>query len=297
MRTCETGNIDLKYENCRLKDEKREKELLLSIAERGVEEGIFGVEDGNNFVLLDGFKRLRCAKKLGILTIPIVSHNGKEVEGVIQFLRQTQKRNLTFFEEAALIDQLRTGHGLNLSEIAKQLGKSTGWVSIRVGVLSEMPVSVHEAILSGKFPYRAYLYSLRRFTRVKGISKKEISEFVDLVSGKGLSVRVIEETAKNYFQGPPEIREQMKRGNFEWTLSQLDKKEEKNIFNDIERRVLEELQYADSLMQRIPHDLRDARLKQESFFMQAYIWAENILKKMQRFIEGIEEFYDKRRKT
>jgi ParB/RepB/Spo0J family partition protein len=296
MNTIEIQKIDLKYEAYRLKDERREKELLSSIAERGIEESLFGIESENRFVLLDGFKRLRCASVLKILSVPVRSHRGGECDGVIQFLKGTQKKNLTFFEEASLIDLLRNEHKLSLAEIATQLGKSSGWVSIRFGVLSEMPVSIRDAILSGKFPYRAYLYTLRRFTRVKGVSKNDAEEFVQSVSGKNLSLRSIEMLAGGYF-GNKGFREEVHSGNVDWVLRQLKEKpcSSSQEFNSIEVRVLEELQRADALVRRLCFDLKDKRLQSGAFYIQAMIWVENLFKNIQPFLEIMKGFYDQRR--
>jgi ParB/RepB/Spo0J family partition protein len=299
LKEMEIKDFDLKYAAFRIKNDKAERMLLSSIAEAGIQTPLLGIEtEQSRFVLIDGFKRYRCAKKLGMHIVPTTSLGNHEAAGVMQFLRETQNRNLTFMEEASLIDILRKTHGISGAEIARQLNKSQGWVSMRMGVLAEMSETVRNEILSGRFPFRAYIYGLRTFTRVKGITKKEISEFVKVTSGKGLSVNAIEQAAKNYFQGSPEIKEQIKTGNLEWLMEQLKVKEEHEPqFNEIERRVLQEMQYVDSLMQRIPHDLRDTRLTHELFFTQAYIWSENILQKMQKFVGTIKEFYDRRRKT
>ncbi len=45
------------------------------------------------------------------------------------------------------------------------------------------------------------------------ITKGDIDEFVNLVSGKHLSLRDIELLAHGYFKGPDEFREQIKSGN------------------------------------------------------------------------------------
>jgi ParB/RepB/Spo0J family partition protein len=296
MKTWDIDGIDLKYAIYRLKDERREKELLASIAERGIEDCLFGIEREARFVLLDGFKRFRCALKLKIMTLPVRGYAGGECDGVIQFLKQTQKRNLTFFEEASLIDLLRNEHALSVADIAAQLGKSSGWVSIRLGVLQEMPASIRDAILSGKFPYRAYLYTLRHFTRVKGVSKKETEEFVQSVSGKNLSLRSIETLAQGYF-GDKRFREEVCSGNMDWVLSQLKEKAscQSSVFNVTETRTLEILQRTDGSIRRLTCDLKDQRLQAEAFFIQALIWIENLFQNIQPFLEVLKGFYDQRR--
>lgn len=294
MKEVEITQIDLKYNGLRLKNPKAELELLASISETGIQNPVFGIE-GDRFILIDGFKRVRCANKLGIRLIPCSGTNSNEAMGLIHFLKNNQMRNITFIEEATLIDVLNRNHGLSGAEISRHLGKSQAWVSIRLGVLSSIPESVKNEILSGRFPYRAYLYVLRPFTRVKDIPKKELESFVQSVSGKSLSVKTIEQLAKSYFYGSAEFKEQIRNGNLEWTLEHIKSPLKASPFNETEKKVLQELQHTDSLIQKVPFSLRDKRLSQETFFIQAVIWVENILKKMQGFAESVQEFYDKRR--
>ena len=61
----ERSSLDLRYEGHRLRDDAREARLLASIAERGIEEPLEGVDTPTGRYLLNGFKRYRCAAKLG----------------------------------------------------------------------------------------------------------------------------------------------------------------------------------------------------------------------------------------
>jgi len=72
--TVELSELDLRYEGYRLRDDAREARLLASILERGIERPLHGVgPPGGRQLLLDGFKRLRCAKKLGLSCVPYMS--------------------------------------------------------------------------------------------------------------------------------------------------------------------------------------------------------------------------------
>ena len=62
----EISSLDLRYENCRLKAAGSEKTLLVSILQNGIRDPLQGVDRDGNRILLDGFKRRRCAGKLGI---------------------------------------------------------------------------------------------------------------------------------------------------------------------------------------------------------------------------------------
>ena len=69
-REVELSVLDLRYESFRLKQAALEERLLGSIAQRGIEEPLEGVELKAASVLLNGFKRYRCARKLCLPTVP-----------------------------------------------------------------------------------------------------------------------------------------------------------------------------------------------------------------------------------
>jgi hypothetical protein len=60
----ELGSLGLRYESFRLKQPALEKRLLSSIAQRGIEEPLDGVDLREAKVFLNGFKGYRCARKL-----------------------------------------------------------------------------------------------------------------------------------------------------------------------------------------------------------------------------------------
>ncbi len=71
VKKIEINNLDLGYEKFMLKSKEIERALLASIIENDIQESLKGVdlEDGTK-ILLDGFKRYRCAKKLNIGMVP-----------------------------------------------------------------------------------------------------------------------------------------------------------------------------------------------------------------------------------
>jgi len=60
----ELSSLDLRYEDHRMKNAALEERLLASIAQRGIEEPLEGVQLQDASILLNGFKRYRCARKL-----------------------------------------------------------------------------------------------------------------------------------------------------------------------------------------------------------------------------------------
>ena len=175
--------------------------------------------DKDVYVLLDGFKRFRCARKLGYTCLPAIIIAQDVLAGIYQLIRQSETTSLNSIEEACLIDVLHNQYSLSASQIAHKLGRSNSWVSLRLGLRAEMSDTVREKILSGAFPLRAYMYCLRKFTRVKA---KDVDAFVLALSSKGLGTRDIFLLAHTYFViGAEVVRKQILTGNIDQTLRML----------------------------------------------------------------------------
>ena len=305
----EISSFDLRYESYRMKNPKTEKMLLLSIQEHDIREPLQGVDSvdcnspqthiANKRILLNGFKRYRCAKKLKIAMVPYYSLGNDEAFGIINLLRIANSKNLNILEQARLIDDLANVHKMSLIDISQLLEKSRSWVSMRLGMLKQMSAFVIEKIFKGEFPAYSYMYTLRQFIRMTGVEvkKEEIDRFVDLVSGKGLSIRDIDILANGYFRGSDDLRQQIENGNISWSLDCL--KETSNSGNDCtesERRMLRNLENIRYLMDKIAYQSNDSRLKSPSYYAQANLVTGKILKKILGFKHSLEELYDRTEK-
>lgn len=301
MNEVEIKRIDTRFENCRLKDSRREKDLLTSIIEQGIREPLQCViQPEKPLILLDGFKRLRCSVKLGQFSVPVVSLGCDEAAAILQLIRLSNEKSLNILEQAALVDTLKDTHSMSIVEIARHLERSPAWVSVRAGILHEMTPLVKDAVFSGRFPVRSYMYNLRQFTRVNKIKNTEIDTFVTSVSGKGLSTRDIETLAYGYFRGGQQVKEQVQQGNLDWTLKQMRRSDivssaENDSLTDFEQRTIKDLELVQKYMGRVTYELCDGRLQSPSFFTTAYLLAEGILDKTDFFIKTIQEFYDQRK--
>ena len=66
----EITSLDLRYQGYRMRCPGAEKALLLAILEKGIRDPLCGIDTEPSRILLDGFKRYRCAKKLGLGIVP-----------------------------------------------------------------------------------------------------------------------------------------------------------------------------------------------------------------------------------
>lgn len=95
--------------------------MLASIAEQGIAEPLEGVDEGARHVLLNGFKRWRCARKLGLATAPYVSLGEDAAVGIVALLRASNDRALSLLEQAGFVDELKRAHGMTVALSGKRL--------------------------------------------------------------------------------------------------------------------------------------------------------------------------------
>jgi hypothetical protein len=289
----ELSVLDLRYESCRMRVAGIEARLLSSIAERGIEEPLEGV---GKYLLLNGFKRYRCAVKLKLTTVPYISLGTQECVGIINLLRSSNERALSILEQAAFVDQLKDVHGMSLGEIAIELSRSKAWVCMRAGLIDELSTRVREKLFNGAFPVYSYMYTLRAFMRMNGVTREDIEEFVEAVSGRTLSVRDIELLAEGYFRGPKSLRAEVFSGHITLALRQMKQLNHSGDgYNEFERVFLRDLGRARECMQRVVGRSQRLKLTSFIFYTQLMKAAEEILNESQTFINAIQGLYGRSR--
>ena len=245
-------------------------------------------------ILLNGFKRYRCACKLQLRLAPYVSLGQDEVSGIVNLLRLSNPKALGILEQAAFIDELKhTGH-LSLADIAEQLARSKSWVSMRVGIIAQMSVTVRAKLFSGAFPAYSYLYILRRFMRMNGVTGQQVDQFVTALSGKKLSVREIEQLAHGYFRGPESFRQEIRKGNLALPLQQIAQVPPSlDGCSEFERVLLHDLEITQKYMQRSTGKSQDPRLQSRAFHAQANLLTAGILSRVPAFTQTLRQLHDR----
>jgi hypothetical protein len=290
----ERTSFDLRYQAYRLRNRTTEARLLASIAERGIEQPLLGVDTPRGRLLLDGFKRYRCATKLAIECLPYVSLGEEEASGIARLMRRATEKTLNILEEAKFVSELLGMHDMSIADVAQMLSRSTGWVSMRRRLLEEMSPAVQESLFRGSFSVYSYMATLRPFMRMNGVGQAEIERFVRAVAGARLSVREIELLAHGYFRGPSSLRQTIDEGNWKWSLQQMQEvPEDPEACNATERAFLRELE---RLLKAIGHVMSrcdSACLSTRAFYAQANLLVTSLLSKREAFFKKMEEFHDR----
>ena len=290
----ERDSLDLRYEGFRLKVPAVEERLLGSIAQRGIEEPLEGVEVQGRAVLLNGFKRYRCARKLRLATVPYSSLGQDAAAAILGLLRTSNDRALNILEQAAFIDELNNARQWGVADIAAKLSRSNAWVSVRLGLIARMSEPMRRQLFAGAFPVYCYIYTLRPFMRLKGEVGKEVEEFMTAVSGKGLSVREIEQLAHGYFRGPVSFREEIRKGNLALPLERMRQMPQSpDGCNEFERVLLGDLEITQKYMQRVMGKSQDKRLQSRAFHAQCHLLTAGILSRSRAFFHTLRQLHDR----
>ncbi len=296
-QTVERSSLDLRYEGYRLRDDAAEARLLASIAERGIEEPLGGVDTPRGRLLLDGFRRNRCAAKLGLECVPYVSWGDDEPLGIANLMMARRQKTLSILEQARFVDELLSTHQLTAADVAEMLSRSKAWVSTRRNLLRGMSVAIQQRLFRGEFPVYSYMVTLRPFMRMNGDAPREIERFVQALAGTKLSVREIELLAHGYFRGTPALRQAIDQGQWKWTLDQMQAvRDDPEGLSEGERRLLRELERLLQAMQHVLMRCDSPRQPSRGFSAQANLLLASLLGRRDSFFKKMEEFYDRTRR-
>jgi ParB/RepB/Spo0J family partition protein len=145
----EFHQLDLRHAPRRVRQPARERRLLASIADIGQQMPIVVVHGASPYVVVDGYKRVRCLRRLHRDTVAAVIWDLAEPDALI--LRQVLQTETTdsVFEQGWLSRTLREDHGLALDVLARRCDRSVSWVSRRLDLVRTLPAPVQRSLGHG----------------------------------------------------------------------------------------------------------------------------------------------------
>lgn len=112
------------------------KSLSESIRENGIIQPICVRRMGALYEIISGERRCRAAKLAGLTQVPcIVMEVGDEQAAVLALIENIQRKDLSYFEEAAAIEKLIKVYGLTQEEAAVRLGKAQSTIANKLRLL------------------------------------------------------------------------------------------------------------------------------------------------------------------
>lgn len=125
-------------------------DLARSIEEHGIIQPLIVVPADNGYELIAGERRLRAAKVINLLEVPVIIRDAKELKKLeLALVENVQRDNLNVIEEALAYQKLMQDFSLTQEDVAKKVGKSRSLVANKVRLLT-LPVEVKRAINMGQ---------------------------------------------------------------------------------------------------------------------------------------------------
>ena len=164
----ELHQLDLRYAALRRRDERRERQLLASLSERGQLSPIVVVkEPAGGFVLVDGYKRVRALARLSRDVATATAWELSEVEALLLARLMRTAEGDSALEQGWLLRELRDRFALSCGELARRFDKSESWVSRRLALVGELPETIQDFVRRGDLAAHAAMKHLVPLARAK----------------------------------------------------------------------------------------------------------------------------------
>jgi ParB family chromosome partitioning protein len=177
-------------------------ELASSIKQHGVLQPLVVIpaSDGT-YQLIVGERRLRASKLAGLARVPAIVRDAmtEQVQLELALIENIQRHNLDPIEEATAYKQLMDAYSMTQEQVAQKMGKNRTTVANTLRLLN-LPLKIQRAIAEG-------VISEGHGRAILGVvgMEKQLALF-DLVVAETLTVRQVEEKAREIMQRPKMIK-------------------------------------------------------------------------------------------
>jgi len=185
-------------------DERETETLALSIRENGILQPINVRKYGINYEIVSGERRFRAAKLCGMQEIPcIVIEADDERSAVLALIENIQRKDLSYFEEAAAIERLIEYYGFTQDEAARQLGRAQSTVANKLRLL-RFSDEEKQILIKENIPERL----ARALIRIEDAEKRLAA--LKRIAAEHLSIEQAERTVDDIIGCPPARKEKKK---------------------------------------------------------------------------------------
>ncbi|MFQ5718929.1 MAG: ParB/RepB/Spo0J family partition protein [Acidobacteriota bacterium] len=158
------------------------RQLVASIQEQGVLEPLLVRSRGDRFQIIAGERRFRAAQEAGLRTVPCVELDVDDRGCLeISLVENLQRRDLTPFEEADALAQLKEDFGYTQEQIARKIGRSRNAVSEML-TLSTVPQAIRDRCEKAGLRARSALVQIARLP-----DADQMAEVIDTAAREDLS--------------------------------------------------------------------------------------------------------------
>lgn len=203
----EFHQLDLRHEGLRVRRPEKERRLLGSLSEVGQQVPIVVVAaaEPGRYLVIDGYKRLRGLRRLRLDTVRATVWGLSEAEALLLLHSQRADEAETAIEQAWLLLALHEG-GMPSAELSIRFCRSASWVSRRLGLVKELPVSVQERVRDGHISSHAAMKYLLPMARA---NRSDCEALAATVAKEKLTTREVSELYTAWRDAPPPRRRRL----------------------------------------------------------------------------------------
>jgi len=164
----ELHQLDLRWEHLRVREPRRQRHLLASLAESGQQTPIVVVAKGDNerYLVIDGYKRIAALRQLGRDTVEATVWPMSEAEALLLSRSQRMSPQESALEQGWLLSEMEQRFDYSLDELARRFDRSVSWVSRRLALVELLPEAVQRCVREGNITAQIAMKYLVPMARV-----------------------------------------------------------------------------------------------------------------------------------
>jgi len=198
--------LDLRYAHTRIKNAAALAKMQNSIIRYGQIVPALAVPENNNFILIDGYLRLKALKACGHDCIKLQVIEENEADSLFVMLAKNNDRQWEVIEQAALIQELHSRFTCSFGEIAKRLGRDKSWVKRRLDLVDSLPEEIKQAVMTGKLSTWSASHVLVPLSRV---NEKDACKLTEKLLRDPLSTRELARLYEHYKKSNRVVRDRI----------------------------------------------------------------------------------------
>jgi ParB/RepB/Spo0J family partition protein len=164
----EFHQLDRRWEHLRVREPRRQRRLLASLADSGQQTPIVVVAAGppDHYLVIDGHKRVAALEQLGRDTVEATLWAMSEAEALLLSRSLRFSPQESALEQGWLLAEMEQRFGYGLDELARRFDRSTSWVSRRLALVELLPEAIQQQVREGKLAAQVAMKHLVPVARV-----------------------------------------------------------------------------------------------------------------------------------
>jgi ParB/RepB/Spo0J family partition protein len=148
----EFHQLDLRWEHLRVREPRRQRHLLASLAESGQQTPIVVViakDDNDRYLVIDGYKRIAALRQLGRDTVEATVWSMSAAEALLLSRSQRLSPQESALEQGWLLSEMEHRFSYSLDELARRFDRGVSWVSRRLALVELLPEAAQRQVREG----------------------------------------------------------------------------------------------------------------------------------------------------